>query len=184
MNLKTVKLGVLAVLVLIMSLGLTTTALADKPFCSNADMPTTIVEGQQFTITWTGSNPVRRAWMVVAWDGRGHWLGGTLRHNYAGFAGRFFPFPFGRLSAPYAQELHNFLLTINESPFEKTLSHSGTTTMTLPADLTTSSSTVVFPGDSQLIIQTWWNQGPEGHDNLPNRICKTDLPWFEVVPSP
>jgi len=172
---KTVKLGVLAVLVLIMSLGLTTTALADKPFCSNADMPGILVEGRSFTISWTGSNPVRRAWMVVPWDGRGHWLGGTLHHDYKGFAGRIFPFPFGRLSAPYAQLPTNFLLSLNEGAFEKTLWHSGSTTMTLPVD--------VYFG-AQLIIQTWWNQPPEGHDNLPNRICKTSLPAFEVVPQP
>jgi len=170
MNLKTVKLGVLAVLVLIMSLGLTTTALADKPFCSNADMPAIIKTGNSFTVTWTGSNPVRRAWVVIPWDNRGHWLGGTLRHDNVPTGGRS-PL-FGRLAAPYAQLPTNFLLSINEGTFEKTLWHSGTSTMTLPAD-------VYFA--AQLIIQTWYRVPPFGHDPVTNLFCKTELPVFEVT---
>lgn len=70
---KIVKSSVVALLVLAFSLGAFTRASAGRPFCNIDTQTETMFEGNVFSVTWTGSPNVDRAFVVWPLDDRDHW---------------------------------------------------------------------------------------------------------------
>ncbi len=92
---KIARIALLGILLLAVSFGSYTNASAAKPYCNNVVQPLTIFEGNIFSVSWTGSPNIWRAFVVWPLDDRAHWaayeltitdesFGGTTSH--AGFA--------------------------------------------------------------------------------------------------
>lgn len=70
---KMAKSMVFVMLLLSLSLGTFTTASAGRPFCNIDTQTESMFEGNVFTVTWTGSPNVDRAFVAWPLDSRDHW---------------------------------------------------------------------------------------------------------------
>ncbi len=70
---KIAKMGVLVLLVLAFSLGAFTPASAGRPFCNIDTQTKTMFQGNVYSVSWTGSPNVERAFVVWPLDDRDHW---------------------------------------------------------------------------------------------------------------
>lgn len=68
-----VKFGVLILLTLVVSIGVYTNASASKPYCNVDTQTDTLFRGNVFTVSWTGSPRLSRAFVVWPLDARDHW---------------------------------------------------------------------------------------------------------------